>query len=169
MPIMLPFRRHSPSCLKATSVHRPRNAGNAHPTASGRLPLARLRVVMRCTEGHRCMVFGRRSDLPSALKKDAHLELGGALRSRSTRPGRSQHASPEEDHLGDPSELDSQPGPAAKASRGNRMQQISSRRRWPHRSASFRHRGGPLDAGPPIPESPQAQGWPKSCQLCGKD
>jgi single-strand DNA-binding protein len=64
------------------------------------------------TEWHRCVIFGKLSEFAGTLKKGAHLQVEGELRSREyeTKEGR-QEGSPEEDHLGDPGELDSQAGP----------------------------------------------------------
>ena len=71
------------------------------------------------TEWHRCVIFGKLSEFAGTLKKGAHLQVEGELRSRGVRDqeGR-QEASLEEDHLGDPGELDSQAGPGGEGKPG---------------------------------------------------
>ena len=46
------------------------------------------------TEWHRCVIFGKLSEFAGTLKKGAHLQVEGELRSGSTRPKRSARRQP---------------------------------------------------------------------------
>ncbi len=79
------------------------------------------------TEWHRCVIFGKLSEYAGTLKKGAHLQVEGELRSREYETKKvGKKASPEEDHLGDPGELDSQAGPGGEGQPGGAGSRLSA-------------------------------------------
>ena len=60
------------------------------------------------TEWHRCVVFGKLAEFAGTLKKGAHIQVEGELRSREVRQ---QEDGLKAAHLGDPGRLDSEAGP----------------------------------------------------------
>ena len=104
------------------------------------------------TEWHRCVIFGKLSEFAGTLKKGAHLQVEGELRSREYETKKvGKKASPEEDHLGDPGELDSQAGPGGEGqARRSRTTELStSIWKRPHKPLSFHRLGSPVEAGLP--------------------
>ena len=73
------------------------------------------------TEWHRCVVFGKLGEFAATLKKGAHIQVEGELRSRKYHQHQDELRA---DHLGNPGELDSE----ARSGRESRHRRAGRRR-----------------------------------------
>ena len=100
------------------------------------------------TEWHRCVVFGKLSEFAGTLKKGAHLQVEGELRSReyeTKKVGKkaAQKKTIWEIRVNSILKLDRPRRPVPMS----RKRQTRPRRKRPHKPLSFHQLGSPVDAG----------------------